>query len=135
MAASADATAAAYVEADVDDDAVWGVGLHPSIVTASLRAVVNAVDRRDRDSRGSAVAAGGAVRRAVGPPAATSRVRAGEARQLGGLVEAERQQHEREDERQPDRDRQRADLAAERPSARRRRAASVSTRRHWYGTG
>ena len=34
MAASADATAAAYVEADVDDDAVWGVGLHPSIVTA-----------------------------------------------------------------------------------------------------
>jgi 2-isopropylmalate synthase len=45
MAASADATAAAYVEADVDEDAVWGVGLHPSIVTASLRAVVNAVNR------------------------------------------------------------------------------------------
>jgi len=45
MAASADATAAAYVEADVDDDPVWGVGLHPSIVTASLRAVVNAVNR------------------------------------------------------------------------------------------
>jgi 2-isopropylmalate synthase len=46
MAASADATAAAYVEADVDDDAVWGVGLHPSIVTASLRAIVNAVNRQ-----------------------------------------------------------------------------------------
>jgi len=45
MAASADATAAAYVEADVDDDAVWGVGLHSSIVTASLRASVNAVNR------------------------------------------------------------------------------------------
>src|SRR5438477_1860637 len=45
LAASAHATAAAYVEADVDDDAVWGVGLHPSIVTASLRAVVNAVNR------------------------------------------------------------------------------------------
>jgi 2-isopropylmalate synthase len=45
MAASADATAAAYVEADVDDEAVWGVGIHPSIVTASLRAVVNAVNR------------------------------------------------------------------------------------------
>jgi 2-isopropylmalate synthase len=45
MAASADATAAAYVEADVDDDAVWGVGVHPSIVTASLRAIVNAVNR------------------------------------------------------------------------------------------
>jgi 2-isopropylmalate synthase len=45
MAAAADATAAAYIEADVDDDPVWGVGLHPSIVTASLRAVVNAVNR------------------------------------------------------------------------------------------
>jgi 2-isopropylmalate synthase len=45
MAARADATAAAYVEADVDEDAVWGVGLHPSIVTASLRAVVNSVNR------------------------------------------------------------------------------------------
>jgi len=28
-----------------DGDLVWGVGLHPSIVTASLRAVVNAVNR------------------------------------------------------------------------------------------
>jgi 2-isopropylmalate synthase len=45
MAASADATAAAYVEADVDEDVVWGIGLHSSIVTASLRAVVNAVNR------------------------------------------------------------------------------------------
>jgi 2-isopropylmalate synthase len=45
MAASATATAAAYVEADVDDDSVWGVGLHSSIVTASLRAIVNAVNR------------------------------------------------------------------------------------------
>jgi 2-isopropylmalate synthase len=45
MAASADATAAAYVEADVGDDAVWGVGLHSSIATASLRAIVNAINR------------------------------------------------------------------------------------------
>jgi 2-isopropylmalate synthase len=45
MAKSADATAAAYVEADVDEDLVWGVAIHTSIVTASLRAVVNAVDR------------------------------------------------------------------------------------------
>jgi 2-isopropylmalate synthase len=52
MAASADATAAAYVEADVDDDAVWGVGLHSSIVTASLRAVVNAVNRAVAARRG-----------------------------------------------------------------------------------
>ena len=45
MSAAADATAAAYIEAEIDDDLVWGVGVHPSIVTASLRAVVNAVNR------------------------------------------------------------------------------------------
>jgi 2-isopropylmalate synthase len=45
MAASASAMAAAYVEADVDDDAVWGVGLHSNIATASLEAVVNAINR------------------------------------------------------------------------------------------
>jgi len=45
MMASADATAAAYIEADVDDEAFWGIGIHPSILTASLRAVVNAVNR------------------------------------------------------------------------------------------
>ena len=36
---------AAYIEADIDGDPVWGVGLHTSSVTASLRAVVNAVNR------------------------------------------------------------------------------------------
>jgi 2-isopropylmalate synthase len=45
MSKGEDATAAAYVEADVDEEAFWGVGIHPSIVTASLRAVVNAVNR------------------------------------------------------------------------------------------
>jgi 2-isopropylmalate synthase len=45
LSAAADATAVAYIEAEVDDEPVWGVALHPSIVTASLRAVVNAVDR------------------------------------------------------------------------------------------
>jgi 2-isopropylmalate synthase len=40
-----DATAAAYIEAEVDGELVWGVAVHPSIVTASLRAVVNAVNR------------------------------------------------------------------------------------------
>ena len=45
MAASASAMAAAYVEADVGDDAVWGVGLHSNIATASLEAVVNAINR------------------------------------------------------------------------------------------
>ena len=45
MGRGEDATAAAYVEADVDGEVVWGVGIHSSIVTASLRAVVNAVNR------------------------------------------------------------------------------------------
>jgi 2-isopropylmalate synthase len=45
LSAAADATAAAYIEADVDDEPVWGVGLHPSIVSASLHAVVNATNR------------------------------------------------------------------------------------------
>ena len=58
MSASADAMAAAYVEADVDDDAVWGVGLHSSIVTASLRAIVNAVNRAIALREAEAAAAG-----------------------------------------------------------------------------
>lgn len=45
MSRGEDATAAAYVEADVDGEVVWGVGIHSSILTASLRAVVNAVNR------------------------------------------------------------------------------------------
>jgi 2-isopropylmalate synthase len=45
MSKGEDATAAAYVEADVGDEAFWGVGIHSSTVTASLRAVVNAVNR------------------------------------------------------------------------------------------
>jgi 2-isopropylmalate synthase len=40
-----DAKAAAYVEADVDGEPLWGVGIDSSIVTASLRAVVNALNR------------------------------------------------------------------------------------------
>jgi 2-isopropylmalate synthase len=47
MSASADAKAAAYVEADVGDEAFWGVGVHGSILTASLRAIVNAVNRAE----------------------------------------------------------------------------------------
>ena len=59
MSKGEDATAAAYVEADVDEEAFWGVGIHPSIVTASLRAVVNAVNRAHalRSAREEAAAA------------------------------------------------------------------------------
>lgn len=45
MGKGEDANAASYIEADVDDEAFWGVGIHASTVTASLRAVVNAVNR------------------------------------------------------------------------------------------
>jgi 2-isopropylmalate synthase len=45
MSTGEDAVAAAYVEIDVAGLAAWGVGIHSSIVTASLRAVVNAVNR------------------------------------------------------------------------------------------
>ena len=41
----ADALAAAYVDVDVDGLAFWGVGLHESIVTASLRAILGALNR------------------------------------------------------------------------------------------
>ena len=59
MSKGEDATAAAYVEADVDEEAFWGVGIHPSIVTASLRAVINGVNRATllRTARDAAAAA------------------------------------------------------------------------------
>jgi 2-isopropylmalate synthase len=54
-----DATAAAYIEAEIDGDVVWGVAIHASIATASLRAVVNAVNRSVllRDERDAALSA------------------------------------------------------------------------------
>ena len=48
MGASADASAAAFVEMEVGDEVSWGAGIHPSIVTASLRAIVAAVNRVER---------------------------------------------------------------------------------------
>ena len=45
MSAGGDATAAAYVECAVDGRVLWGVGIDPNIVTASLKAVVSAVNR------------------------------------------------------------------------------------------
>ncbi len=48
LGAGAGAQAAAYVEVDSHDEVTWGVGIHQSIVTASLRAVVSAVNRAER---------------------------------------------------------------------------------------
>jgi 2-isopropylmalate synthase len=45
LSAGGDARAAAYLECVVGDDVLWGVGIDPNIVTASLRAVVSAVNR------------------------------------------------------------------------------------------
>ncbi len=48
MSAAEEAQAAAYVEACVGDTTAWGVGIATSITTASLRAVVSAVNRAVR---------------------------------------------------------------------------------------
>jgi 2-isopropylmalate synthase len=45
LSSGGDAIAAAYVECVVRGEVLWGVGLDPNIVTASLRAVVSAVNR------------------------------------------------------------------------------------------
>ncbi len=45
LSSGGDAIAAAYVECVVGDEIVWGVGLDPNIVTASLKAVISAVNR------------------------------------------------------------------------------------------
>ena len=50
LSAGGDARAAAYVECAVGDRVLWGVGVDPSIVTASIKAIVSAVNRAQRDS-------------------------------------------------------------------------------------
>ncbi|WP_141850729.1 2-isopropylmalate synthase [Lapillicoccus jejuensis] len=49
LSAGGDARAAAYVECAVGDRVLWGVGLDSSIVLASLKAIVSAVNRALRD--------------------------------------------------------------------------------------
>jgi 2-isopropylmalate synthase len=50
LSAGGDATAAAYVECAVGERVLWGVGLDANIVIASLKAVVSAVNRSERDA-------------------------------------------------------------------------------------
>ena len=45
LSAGGDAKAAAYLECAVGEQVLWGVGIDPNIVTASLKAVVSAVNR------------------------------------------------------------------------------------------
>ncbi|MFC9918868.1 2-isopropylmalate synthase [Agromyces binzhouensis] len=51
MSAGGDAIAAAYVECQVEGRTLWGVGIDPDISTASLKAVVSAVNRALRAVR------------------------------------------------------------------------------------
>ena len=48
LSAGDDARAAAYVECAIEDTVLWGIGVDSSIVNASLRAVVSAVNRAMR---------------------------------------------------------------------------------------
>jgi 2-isopropylmalate synthase len=48
LSAGGDALAAAYVECEVGDEVFWGVGRDANILTASLKAVVSAVNRATR---------------------------------------------------------------------------------------
>jgi 2-isopropylmalate synthase len=48
LSASGDALAAAYVELEVDGKTLWGVGIDGDISTASLKAIVSAVNRSVR---------------------------------------------------------------------------------------
>jgi 2-isopropylmalate synthase len=45
MSSGGDATAAAYVECQIGDRVMWGVGIDPNIVRASLKAIISAVNR------------------------------------------------------------------------------------------
>ena len=48
MSSGGDARAAAYLECAVEGRMLWGVGIDPNILTASLKAIVSAVNRAQR---------------------------------------------------------------------------------------
>jgi 2-isopropylmalate synthase len=48
LSAGGDATAAAYLECEVQGEVFWGVGIDPNTTTASLKAVVSALNRAIR---------------------------------------------------------------------------------------
>ena len=53
MSSGGDAVAASYLECAVGGRVLWGVGIDPSIVTSSLKAIVSAVNRAERDDAAS----------------------------------------------------------------------------------
>jgi len=48
LSAGGDASAAAYLECALGDEVFWGVGIDPNTTTASLKAVVSAINRASR---------------------------------------------------------------------------------------
>ncbi len=48
LSAGGDASAAAYLECSIDGEIFWGVGIDPNTTTASLKAVVSAINRAIR---------------------------------------------------------------------------------------
>ncbi|QHT56128.1 2-isopropylmalate synthase [Cellulomonas sp. H30R-01] len=48
LSSGGDASAAAYVECAIGEQILWGVGIDPSITTASLKAIISAVNRYER---------------------------------------------------------------------------------------
>ncbi|WP_084126860.1 2-isopropylmalate synthase [Demequina sp. NBRC 110054] len=48
MTSGGDSRAAAYVECEIGDEIFWGVGIDPSITTATLKAIISAVNRQAR---------------------------------------------------------------------------------------
>ncbi|MCI9856846.1 2-isopropylmalate synthase [Microbacterium proteolyticum] len=58
LSSGGDAQAAAYVELQVDDQRLWGVGVDGDISTASLKAIVSGVNRAIRTRQASGALAG-----------------------------------------------------------------------------
>ncbi|MDR0944717.1 MAG: 2-isopropylmalate synthase [Bifidobacteriaceae bacterium] len=48
LSEGSDATAVAYTECEIDGQTLWGVGIDPSITTASLKAILSAINRAQR---------------------------------------------------------------------------------------
>ena len=48
LSAGGDASAAAYLECSIEGEVFWGVGIDPNTTTASLKAVVSAINRAIR---------------------------------------------------------------------------------------
>ncbi len=48
LSSGRDATAASYIECDINGRTLWGVGIDPNIVTASFHAIISAVNRATR---------------------------------------------------------------------------------------